>query len=118
MTVFNLGKLRSGHPTLRLALIAALAILLHAAIVWMYEVQYYLWHYSNYLFFALPVLNLLALVVAVEPQMTFWEKHDRIASIGMSMLLVLIPNAFLRVVDLLRLGGTCEGPDYFKYESL
>ena len=110
--------LRSGNPALRLALIAALAILLRAAVVALRSEEILAGPYGAYAFFSLPALALLALLLAVVPRMPFWGKRDGITHVGIIMLMVVMINAFLRIVDLLRMNKTCEGPDFYKYESL
>ena len=118
MTAPSRNILRSGNPALRLALIAALAILLRAAVVWNDKVQYSDWQFGRHLFFTLPALELLALLLAVVPRMPFFGKRDGITRVGFIMLMVVMINAFLRIVDWLRMNKTCEGPAFYKYESL
>ncbi|MYH63060.1 MAG: hypothetical protein F4148_15320 [Caldilineaceae bacterium SB0675_bin_29] len=109
----------SRHSLLkRIAFIVALAILLRMAIVGLYKEEIFLGPYGDYVFFSLPALELLALFLAVGPQMISWKRRDEIAHIGASMILVLIPNALLLVIDLIRLGEICRGPDYYKIETI
>ena len=101
------------------ALVAILAILLRLVIVGLYRyIESPIWLVSTSGFFILPMLGLLVLLLAVVPSMTFWEKRDEITRIGMNMLPVVMINAFLRFVELVRMGETCEGPDSYKYEML
>ena len=95
------------------ALVAILAILLRFVIVGLYRyIESPIWLVSTSGFFILPVLGLLVLLLAVVPSMTFWEKRDEITRFGMNMLPVVMINAFLRFVELVRMGETCEGLDF------
>ena len=118
MTVPSRNILRSGNPALRLALIAALAILLRAGSC--------LERQSTILRLAVwpsPFLHPANARVAgpasgCRARMPFFGKRDGITRVGFIMLMVVMINAFLRIVDWLRMNKTCEGPAFYKYESL
>ncbi len=104
----------------RIALIVALAVLLRAAVVALNseEVLQGSYNQNQYTFFVLPALELLALLMAAV-SMKLGEKRDGAARAGITVLMVVMINAVLRVVDFARLHGPCEEEEVFRvYESL
>ena len=102
----------------RIALIVALALLLRAAAVALNSEKLLKGSYDQYTFFALPALELLALLMAAVPLMISGVKRDRAARAGVTVLMVVISNAVLRVVDFARLTGPCDGEELFRQRKL
>ena len=98
-------------------LVAILAILLRLVNFELYRYSgSSIWLVATSGFFILPVLGLLALLLTVVPSITNWEKRDELTRIGMTMLSVVMINAFLQIVERVRM-ETCAEPDFYKYEA-
>ena len=74
--------------------------------------------YDQYSFFVLPALEPLALLMAAVPLMISRVKLDGAARAGVTVLMVVISNAVLRVVDFARLHGPCDGEEFFRQRKL
>lgn len=82
----------------RIALIVALAVLLRSAVVALNSEEALRGSYDQYTFFALPALELLALLMVAVPLMKQGERRDRAARAGVTMLMVVMSNAVLRIL--------------------
>ncbi len=69
-------------------------------------------------FFALPLLQLLSLLLIVGPFMVLWRVPAGIQRVGVVFVSVMLINAILRVVDFFQWGETCDGENYGRYEGV
>lgn len=70
------------------------------------------------LFFALPLLQLLSLLLIAGPSMVLSRVPAGLQRAGVILVSVVLINALLRVVDFYRWGETCAGENYGRYEGV
>ena len=112
-------QLQERYPTLKRAIvIVALAVILRVAIVMLHRLEQLDYkEYSNWNFFTLPVLELTTLLLVIAPSAIFRRKRNKISDVGVTILPAVLINAILRIVELIRSGTICNGPDFYTYEK-
>lgn len=73
--------------------------------------------YGNLNLFALPVLELVALLLIIGPSILLLKRETQITSLGTTLLMVVIINAVLQIVDMIRVSKICDGPDFSRFED-
>ena len=73
--------------------------------------------YGNLNLFALPVLEIVALLLIIGPSILLLKRETQITSLGTTLLMVVIINAVLQIVDMIRVGKICDGPDFSRFED-
>jgi len=72
---------------------------------------------NSFNFFALPVLELLVLLLVIVPSFWMLKRETQIRNFGIAMLMAVIINALLQIVDRIRVDETCNGLDFYTFEK-
>ncbi len=121
-----MGSVASQHTTQpkpystlgRAIRVAALAALLRAGVVGLHQLEQIDYRrYTNLNFFALPVLELLVLLLVIVPSFWMLKRETQIRSLGIAMLMAVIINALLQIVDKIRAEEVCDGLDFYTFEK-
>ena len=70
------------------------------------------------LFFSLPLLQLLSLLLIAGPYMVLSRVPAGLQRAGVILVSVVLINAILRMADYYRWGETCAGENYGRYEGV
>lgn len=70
------------------------------------------------IFFALPLLQLLSLLLIAGPYMVLSRVPAGLQRVGVVLVSVMLINALLRMADYYRWGETCDGENYLRYEGV
>jgi len=97
--------------------VVALAALLRAGLVGLHQLEQIDYKYASLNFFALPVLELLVLLLVIVPSFWMLKRETQIRNFGIAMLMAVIINAFLQIVDRIRVDETCDGLDFYTFEK-
>lgn len=97
--------------------VAALAALLRAGLVGLHQLVQIDYEYASLNFFALPVLELLVLLLVIVPSFWMLKRETQIRNLGIAMLMAVIINALLQIVDWIRVDEVCDGLDFYTFEK-
>lgn len=98
--------------------VAALAALLRAGVVGLHQLEQIDYRrYTNLNFFALPVLELLVLLLVIVPSFWMLKRETQIRNFGIAMLMAVLINALLQIVDRISVDEICDGLDFYKFEK-
>lgn len=98
--------------------VAALAVALRAGIVGLHHLEQIDYRqYGNLNFFALPIFEVIALLIVIVPSFLTLKRDTRFRDVGITVLMAVIINAALQIVDLVRTNGICNSEEFYKFEG-
>lgn len=98
--------------------VIALTILLRAGIIGLHQLEQIDYRqYSNLNFFALPVLELIVLLLAVTPAVVMLKIKTRFTTVAMTILMAVVINAVLQIYDMIRTLRICDSDAFYEFEG-
>lgn len=98
--------------------VAVLAILLRAGIMGLHHLEQIDYRqFGNLNFFALPVLEVIVLVLVIALSLGTLRRETRFTNAAITVLQAMVINAALRIVDLIRTDEICNSQDFYKFEG-
>lgn len=98
--------------------VIALTVLLRAGIIGLHQLEQIDYRrYSNLNFFALPVLEIVVLILAVTPALVMLRINTRFTTAATTILMAVVINAVLQIYDLIRTARLCDSDAFYEFEG-